>query len=145
MTDKNLILSMTENAIDGFFSYAKAVPDDKIQWKPLDAGRTVLDMAQECAQSADWAVGMIAAGGFTGMDEARMKAMKEERSGWTTVEECERVRNFPLSKMDETVEVPFGKKKYPWWEILLIHYWNLNYHWGQVAYVQTLYGDHGYH
>lgn len=157
MTNKDLIIAMTENGIHGFFSYANAVPDDKLLWRPLDVGRTVLDMAQECAQSADWGVGLIREGKFGGFDDGLIKRMQDERAAWTTVAECEKVcrekshalylaiQAFPEERMDETIELPWGKKTYAWWEVMLIHYWNLSYHWGQVAYVQTLYGDEGYY
>jgi hypothetical protein len=156
MTTKDQIITMTSSSLDNFFKYARAVPEDKLSWKPAEGSRTVLDLAQECAQSADWAPGMIKAGGFS-FDEEAMNQMREERAGWTTVEACERVcrerteglfeaiRAFPEEKLHETIELPFGKKTFAWWEIMLVHNWNLTYHLGQVAYVQTLYGDQGYY
>lgn len=154
---KETIIAQTGTTMNNFFNYARAVSADKVDWKPLDSGRSVLDMAQECAQSPDWGVGLMKMGGFSGFDDDMMQKMRDERAQWTSVDECERVcreradklfeaiRAFPDEKMDETIELPWGKKTFAWWEIMGLLNWNLTYHLGQVAYVQTLYGDHGYY
>lgn len=150
-------MTMTSGSMDNFFKYARAVPEDKVTWQPLDTGRSVLDLCQECAQSPAWGVALMKAGKFTGFDDDFMAKMMAERAGWTTVEDCERVcreranalfdaiREFPEERMHETIELPWGKKTYAWWEIMLLHNWNITYHLGQVAYIQTLYGDQGYY
>lgn len=152
-----MIITMTENAINGFFNYARAVPEDKLTWQPAEGARSALDIAQECAQSPGWSAGLLKAKKFGGFDEERMAAIQEERAQWTTVEDCERVcrersaalfeeiRAFPEDMMEETVELPWGKKTYAWWEIMFLHYWNLTYHLGQIGYIQKMYGDHGYY
>src|ERR1700730_13623055 len=102
------------------FRYGKAVPADKLSWKPLDAGRSVLDQLQELAQAPDYAVGML--GGKTkgeapGPDD--WEKLVAQRQAWTTVEDCEReakvrldnlfetIRNFPDEKLTDTTWLPY--------------------------------------
>ncbi len=48
---KDLIIGLIESGRDAVLRTALAVPDDKLNWKPLDNGRTVLDLLGDAAQT----------------------------------------------------------------------------------------------
>lgn len=153
-TFQDYVIEATTLAAQEFFRYAKAVPADKVEWKPLDAGRSVLDIAREIAKCPEWGVEVIADDWKPEFDEAAMAAMKAEMDSWTTVEECEKqflqrfeafaakVKEFPSERLKATRWLPFGGgRDYTFAEMLEYPRWNCNYHTGQVAYIQVLFGD----
>ncbi|HLK16191.1 MAG TPA: hypothetical protein VKT78_15405, partial [Fimbriimonadaceae bacterium] len=74
-----------QNAADEVFRYAKAVPEDKVEWKPLESGRSVLDMAREIAKSPDWAREVISSLESPQWSEEKAAAQKQEMEQWKTV------------------------------------------------------------
>jgi hypothetical protein len=56
------------------------------------------------------------------------------------------IRAFPESDLNDTIHLPFfGGRDFTFESIMGVFLWNLNYHYGQIAYIQTLYGDHSMH
>jgi uncharacterized damage-inducible protein DinB len=154
MTVQELAIRSTEDAVESFFRNAHAVPADRVTWKPAEAARSVLEIAQEVAQTATWFTRTLETGAFEMPPPEIMQQALEQRKSWTTIDDCERVcrennerlfeaiRKFPAERLDETVDLPFGggmTKTLA--DMMMMHYWNTVYHYGQVAYVQTLYGD----
>ena len=149
MTIKEFIIRETDRAFSNFMEAARKVPADKVDWKPLDNGRSVLDQAQECALCPLWVPGILDARGF---DPAGMGAMEEAKKGLTSLDACEAagkanletmnaaINAFPDSDMDVEIDLPWGH--YTLRDVMTFPSWNLTYHFGQVAYIQTLYGDH---
>ncbi|MBS1705634.1 MAG: hypothetical protein JST40_07145 [Armatimonadetes bacterium] len=149
MDAKTAIIALTERGARGFFSSAKRTPADKLDWKPLDEGRSTLDQCQEVAFCPTWGSGILK---HRGMDpnvdwEAAQAAAKQ----LTTVEACEakffelfeglkaEIAAFPEAEMGESITLQWGTFTYM--EIMEVPHWNVLYHWGQVNYIQTLYGD----
>jgi len=149
-------IRMTEFAMQELFKTARAVPADKLAWKPLDQGRSVLDQLQESAQSPlffgqmlkpDWNPESAQEGGEQGA---------EERKGWTTIDACEQaakrnceafyeaIRQIPDSDLEREVPTPWGMTPNVA-EVALFQHWNATYHYGQINYIQTLYGDFEMH
>jgi hypothetical protein len=159
MRFQDYIIDSIQNASDEAFKYAKAVPEDKLTWKPLDQGRSVLDQLQELAQAPQYATGML--GGGSGASEpgpSDWEKLVAERQSWTTIEDCEReakvrldalfevIKSFPDEKLTETVWLPYdGGRDFTMQEIMEYPRWNANYHGGQISYIQTLYGDKEMH
>jgi hypothetical protein len=48
---KQLIITLIQAGLADLERTVRAVPDDKLSWKPLDNGRTVLDLLGETAQT----------------------------------------------------------------------------------------------
>ena len=153
MTLQDFLINDTLRSVDAFFLAVRKVPADKIEWSPLENGRTVLDQAQEYAQSATWGVSVIRAGKFDWTPEMFAKALTDRQS-WKSIDDCERVcrentaaliqliEDTPDGDLTKTITIPFGPNHdWPIADILHLHTWNLHYHTGQVNYVQTLYGD----
>ncbi len=152
MNFKDYILGSTKQQVSDFFKAVKKVPADKVEWKPLDAGRSVLDQAQEIAMSFTWSADMLQ--GKVNFSEEAFAADKAKMAEWTTVEECEKqaeermaafaelVSEYPDGKMKETIWLPYdGGRDFTMMEIMEYPRWNAGYHEGQVNYIQVLYGD----
>jgi hypothetical protein len=84
--------------------------------------------------------------------------MKAEQEEWKTAEDCEAECNRRLDKMDElfktisderlkeTKFLPFdGGRDFTVAEMMDYPRWNFNYHLGQIAYIQVLFGDKDMH
>lgn len=148
MTLKDYMILETEKSLQSLFAAARKVPSDKIDWKPLDNGRSTLDQLQECAYCPLWVPGLLEKRAF---DPSEFAAYEETRKGWTTIDECEAaaqanmeqfkaaVHSLPEADYGVEVNLPWGN--YTLAEVMGFPIWNLHYHTGQINYVQTLYGD----
>jgi len=158
MTYQEQIIESTKKAADEFFRYARAVPSDKLTWQPLDAGRSALDLTRELARTPVWAYDIVSGAPAVDMTEESLAAEKAITEQWTTVEACEAesrkqleryfelVQTFPNERLTETRWLPYeGGRDFPMSELLGYPLWNFTYHTGQLAYIQTLYGDHEMH
>lgn len=157
MNIKDLVIRATNHSVDQLFRNARAVPADRLEWSPLDQGRSVLNQLQECAYSASWALGLMEHRKF--MDSPEMwEQLRKEQAALTTVDLCEAkcremtakliqaIEAFPESEYEQTVALPFGGGMVMnMVEIMLIHQWNCDYHNAQICYIQTLYGDKEMH
>jgi uncharacterized damage-inducible protein DinB len=151
---QEFMIDVTRAAAAEAFQYAKAVPVDKLEWKPLDAGRSVLDICRELAVCPTWCQDIIESKEFPEYTPEAMEAAKLEQQAWKTVEDCEAECNRRLEKLfaffaampDERLEekkwLPYsGGREHSMREMMDYPRWNFTYHLGQIAYIQTLYGD----
>lgn len=152
------MIDTTRKAAIEAFRYAKVVPADKADWKPLDNGRSTLDLAREMAKCPDWAYDIIAGEKQQDWSEEAMAETQKELAQWTSVEQCEKEclsrleRLFGLfaeisdERLKETKWLPFdGGRDFTVAEMMDYPRWNFTYHLGQIAYIQTLYGDKEMH
>lgn len=153
MRFQDYIADATVAAAEEAFRYASKVPADKLEWEPLEAGRSVLDLCREMAMTPTWAIDTIEGKPHDFTEEA-FAAIKAEQSQWTTVdqcyEECERrmvellelMRTMPDARLSDTRWLPYeGGRDFTIVEQMEYPKWNFNYHLGQIAYIQMLYGD----
>lgn len=151
------VILQTQAAAERLFKTARAMPQEKLSWSPLDAGRTALDQLQECAQASLFFGAMLRDRAVPDFDAARFEEMRAARAGWT-LDDCERaarenteafcavVRDFPDDDLQKTLFIPFGGgMDSTYADIMMLHAWNMTYHWGQINYIQTLYGDREMH
>lgn len=154
MRYQEYVCKASQAAADEAFRYAKAVPADKADWAPLDAGRSVLDQAREMAKCPNWAYLLVSGGDMPEFSEENMAKMKAEMDLLKTVDECqaecnqnlaklfELYKSIPDEKLADTKWLPFsGGRDFTWEEMMDYPRWNFTYHLGQIGYVQTLYGD----
>lgn len=157
MDVKETLIAGSQGALENVIRAIRAMPEDKLQWKPLDMGRSAMEQFQEVAQSPLWAVGLLKTMKFE-LDPERMEKMRAEREAWTTVDQCEKaarenaellfdsIRSFPSEDMGKTIHLPFrGGMDMTVLQIMSLMVWNCNYHEGQICYIQTLYGDKDMH
>lgn len=157
MNHQNRIADLTMHAGDALFQSARAIPDDKLTWKAAGDPRTALDVLRECAFTP---MGLPALLEGRGTDPDFMRefgAWAVEAQSWTTVAQVEAayrqnieislagIRNCPDSALDKEFPVPFGAGKLTGEQIIMMCYWNMVYHMGQINYIQTMYGDKEMH
>lgn len=144
----DFIIQDTERNLENFFYTCRKVPAEKLDWKPLDGGRSVLDQAQEVALCPLWVPGLLAARGFDpgvfGDFEASKATLPDLDACEATAKEnmkkfVDAVKAFPEADYQTEVEFPWGK--YTFLQTMTFAGWNATYHMGQVSYIQTLYGD----
>jgi hypothetical protein len=158
MTYQDYIIASMEKVTGDIFRAARAVPADKVEWRPLGEGRSVLDILQECAQSPQWITGLVLNKKFPDVSPEEMAKGREARKQWKTIDDCENasrencsalyaaIREVPESEFGLIVHLPFGGGiDLPLMAVMGLHYWNTVYHSGQVNYIQTLYGDKDMH
>ena len=154
MRYQDQVIRATSKSVEDLFRNARAMPEDKIEWKPLDKGRSVLDQLQECAQAPIWYVSMLESRKAPEFDEDTRKKAGEERQQWKTIDECEKVcgenserlaeliDTFPDEDLEIMITLPFGDGMVvSMADVMMFQYWNNVYHIGQLSYIQTLYGD----
>lgn len=156
MDTKKTVIAMTERAIAGFFAHVDKMPADKVEWKPLDQGRSALNQAQECALCPMWAVDLLNDRKPPEWTEELMAEFGRQMAALDSIDKCKAaaqanmekykaaVEAFPDADWAETLQLPWDEKPFTYMAIAMIPYWNLTYHTGQVCYIQTLYGDHSF-
>jgi hypothetical protein len=157
MTIQDYLIDTTRRSAEALFKCARAVPADKLEWAPLDIGRSTLDILRECAKCPDWGVEVISGDGPEWSEELAA-TLKAEQSAWLSVEDCERecnarldrlfdfYRNIGDERLSETKFLPYdGGRDFTMVEMMEYPHWNFDYHLGQISYIQTLYGDKEMH
>jgi hypothetical protein len=158
MKYQEFMVGATRAAMEEAFRYAKAVPADKVEWKPMDVGRSVLDVCRELAMCPGWAVDIIAKPELPEWSAETQAAIEAEQKQWTSVEACEAECKRRLEglfelfgrisdeKLKETKWLPFdGGRDFTVMEMMDYPRWNFTYHLGQIAYIQILFGDRDMH
>lgn len=156
MDYSSLVARFTLDAINELIRYAKAVPNDKQMWRPAADARSVLEILQECATLPAALAEWLRERPQSPPDPAQYAPYWAQASTLTTLEACEDalrenterllqvVASLSESDLNQTAVSPWGKT-YTLAEGCMLHQWNLTYHLGQIAYIQLLYGDTGYH
>lgn len=98
---QDYLIDVTKSAATEAFKYAKAMPADKADWKPLDEGRSTLDICRELAMCPKWAVDIISGAPMPEWNEETMAAVKAEQEQWKTVGDCEAECNKRLESLFE--------------------------------------------
>jgi len=152
MRVQDYIVDTARKAAEMAFLYAEKVPADKLDWNPLDTGQSVIRMCRELAVTPIWAI-MGLGGNIEGWSEDQAAAMHQEMADWATVAQCkaEFEKNFPKweavarampdEKLPQKKWLEVTKREHTYLELLDYVQWNSTYHLGQIAYIQTLYGD----
>ncbi|MCS7300800.1 MAG: DinB family protein [Fimbriimonadales bacterium] len=156
MPFQQLVSKLTLDAVDELLRYAKAIPADKLAWRPAEHARSALEILQECA-----VLPAVVAAWLHDRPQSP-PSMEQYAPYWaqaetlTTLEACEQalrentqkllqaVESLSDAELSQTAVAPWGRT-YTLTEGCLIHHWNLIYHLGQIAYIQLLYGDTEYH
>lgn len=153
MTAQQLIAQETLRAMEAILHQATNVPPDKLTWKPMEEGRSVLDQIAECAIIPRYMPGVLETLKGPEFTEEMMNAFKEDKAAIDSLEKAEAtirentakavaaILAVPDDKLE--LEIPFfGPKMWKVSSIMCSHMWNLDYHTGQICYIQTLLGDH---
>ncbi len=151
----DMVKNMTEEAVDALFRYAYAVPETRRDWRPAPQARTVMEILQENA-ILPLAIATVLREQPQVADPAVFEEARARSGNLDTVEACERacraataemiraLQDIPADDLHKTVTLPW-QATYTLLQTAWLHYWNLTYHLGQVAYIQLLYGDKEYY
>jgi hypothetical protein len=147
----DLAAELTRDAADRLARAIRAMPPDKVAWSPFENGRTAIDQVVECAGLNMIVADILTRRDTRPLDEAAYERMRQEND---TAEKAlallERgtaalvraIEGFPHAHLDDTLVLPFaGNVKRTFARMMMGGYWNMIYHWGQINYIQTLYGD----
>jgi uncharacterized damage-inducible protein DinB len=135
----------TEVALADFDALVARTRPDRIQWKP-EGAKSVLEIVRECAEVNERWASILRTGRWVGYDPSREApsflptvAVARAHLRTTTGLFVTEVRRFPDQRLNEVIVLPWGEVTA---EDALMHaLWHLSYHEGQVAYLQTMYGD----
>jgi hypothetical protein len=129
-----------------------AMPADKQTWAPLEEGRCALMQVQENAVINAWFTAMLTDRVVPPLEEspfATERALDTSDKALTalaanTEKLVAAIGAFPDADLDQSLKMPWGETS-TYEETLFGAYWNMVYHIGQIAYIQTLYGDKEMH
>lgn len=154
MKVQQLAAKLNKDACDILVRNAKAMPEDKVVWQPLEQGRSVLNQLQECAVIANFTTHTLNHHTLPEMDNevfgksmAALDTLDKAIAALetNTTELVSAIEAFPDENLDKTVQLPWLPTPTSLAEIMMMNYWNSVYHQGQVCYIQTLYGDSEMH
>ncbi len=153
--NKQLILSTIAGGKDGLARTFSAVPDDKLGWKPLDNGRSALDLAGEAAQTPQLLIHVIELQPGADMPPIgeMFGQMRAQRQSWGKAEVLQHLEAnhaalaAAIEKLSEedlarSVTLPMGGgMTMPIAGWMMMAYRTYISRFAQINYIQTLYGD----
>lgn len=157
MSFQKRVAKLTVSAGEALFQSARAMPEDRLTWKAAGDPRTALDLLRECALTPQGLPALLESRGTEPAFMEEYGRWVAESQAWTTVEQAEAayrknieialdaIRNASDDVLDKDFPVPFGAGKLTGEQIVVMCYWNMVYHLGQINYIQTMYGDKEMH
>lgn len=153
MSGQDILINRTLEAVDGIIKAVRAMPEDKLNWKPMEEGKSAMEQLKEVTRACVWFALMAEAKAEPEWgDEQRAKQLKMS-DGWKSIDDVERALREQTNKLcnaiescsDADLKLPFKfegvEKDYTLGEALNFHQSHTMYHIGQINYIQTLYGD----
>ena len=151
MTVNELAAMLTKEAGGHVARAAKAMSEERQTWRPLESGRSPVDQVAECSAANEFAAVTLrefipptfnkeSLDGRKAELDAMPKALAALRA--STDDLLAAIGEFPADRLEEMVDLPMApglRKPFAW--VMMLGYWNMIYHWGQINYIQTLYGD----
>ena len=155
--NSQFLIATIRNAHDGLVRTVQAVPDDKMNWKPLDNGRPVLDLLGDVAQVTGMIAELARTRGEVKPSYEKFAALKTERADWTreaartTLEENAQKLYAAIDELSEaelaqdvTMEIGGGMTM-PLAAWIMMANRTFISRFAQINYIQTLYGDFDSH
>ena len=153
-TIQKLASKLNQEIAKSLIRNVRAMPADKVTWAPLEKGRTALAQLQECTVitgftiytlqkhelPADFNEAFAREAGEMDTVEKAIARLEERSAILGSVIEA-----FPDADLDKTIKMPWEEEPSSLAELMFMNYWNNAYHVGQIAYIQTLYGDSEMH
>ena len=150
---QDLILSLMQSGQQSLIRTFNAVPDDKLNWSPLDQGRTALDAFGDAAQTCQMITQLIESKGEMKPSPRMFAQMRAERADWTKDDALAAMNTNSaalytaigtLSEDDlaQPVTMPMGGgMTMPLGAWVMMAYRSFVSRMAQINYIQTLYGD----
>jgi len=145
LTAQEFAAKAVEKGAAELIKVALETPEDRREWKPLGQGRTALNQVAECALINGGSVRLIEKHAWPaelaeGWEQASAALDTLDRAVAVLRENTAKLAAAIRATPDDSLEIPITL---PWETItlaqcFLIPYWNMSYHEGQIAYIQTL-------
>ncbi len=145
---------MTQKALEDLCRAALAVPADRQEWVPGGDARSTLSQMQEVATSARFFLPLLRSGDAPDFDEHALRQTRALRASFATIEECvtaarssltqlcQAISEVPEERLEDEMVLPFGGgTTMTTADVLMLPYWNMTYHLGQVNQLQLMLGD----
>lgn len=123
---------------------ATYIPDEMLGWSPMDYGKSANAILSECAK-----VNLMLAAAFRkenprdaekGLDFPALKNHVLD----TAQEVCEAIDSMSDADLEGDIQMPWGMIM-PMTDAIFLPASHMNYHDGQINYIQTLLGDTKFH
>lgn len=143
MNSAEVLSRQLERQCDSFVKTLRKVPEDKLDWVPLEGLRSARDQAQEVATIVTefWE---LYADRKMAWDQERWDRYLKERAQVHSVDELEDalrgatrklvefVRSLPAEQLADDTEMPWGGE-HKLVDNVTYHLWNMAYHEGQIT------------
>ena len=152
------LVRMTQKALDDVCRAARAVPEDKLEWAPQGAARSVLAQMREIAGAAVWFLPIVRDRTVPAFDAHAKRESARAMRGFKTLDACVRAARAGTSTLceailaledehlDEEIHLPFGGgTSLAIVDVALLHHNNMLYHLGQINQIQLMLGDREMH
>lgn len=119
---------------------ARAIPEDKSDWKPAETAMSAMEITRHCIQTNNHFCQPL--GGEVpdhDPDAANSLAEAVDLLEASCEHMSEVIASIPDERLDE--EVPAFGGSMPLTRIVSIPSTHIGYHWGQLAYLQRIWGD----
>jgi len=124
-----------------FVKTAEQITEDKANEKPAETAMSAREIVDHCTET-NAAMGRMLGEDVPNYDPSSAESFQKALSVFQT--SCDRLSetlaNVPDQRLDEEVETSGGQSM-PVTRIMSIPAVHVGYHWGQLAYLQTLWGD----
>lgn len=123
---------------------ADYVPDEMLDWSPMDYGKSVLTILYECASA-----NTLIAAAISGAQEHK----KYKKTDLATLQKdvlesaqtvCDAIDSLSDADMEGDIQMPWGAIM-PASIAIMLPDSHMSYHDGQINYIQTLLGDTKFH
>jgi hypothetical protein len=136
------LATMAEFAGKNTAFHLQHFPADKLAWKPSETAKSALEIVHHVSYFAAGMAPVIdGTGAFTPPPDpvpADLQTAQEMiRSSSNSLAAA--LRKFDMSRMGETVDLPFGS--FPMTMVVSMPVFDLIHHHGQLAYIETVFGD----
>jgi uncharacterized damage-inducible protein DinB len=124
----------------------EAVPADKFEWAPGEAGTTLKWIVAHCAAMPKWVIAAVEARGWTDeFEEPQIRSLSEGLAllESNSAELIAFIEAFLEAQAGDVCKFPWGEQTVA--ETFGLLYWHNTYHLGQVNYIQLLLGDREFH
>ncbi len=155
MTLKDIV-RLNSEAAEYFLVNIHEMPEDRQDWSPLEKGRSAVNQLAEAVQFPMMCVRIFQEGSAEFHSDEWLTAERAWREQFRRPEQLEEMFRQSMAKLNETLLAAKGRdlgevitfpsgfqitlERVAWWTLQ-----NLWYHYGQINYIQTLYGDQEMH
>lgn len=151
MKTQDFLAQSIERKQDQLFALARTVPEDRVDWAAGGAARSVLDQLQEIGIISRFYIGMLNARSAPDPTPEMFEQYQKDKKQLATIDECEAsakkyntelaqvMRAYPDEDMYKRIVLPFGGgMDMSMADLMMMVYWNLSYHEGQIQFILNM-------